>query len=71
MRNFTIMAEYLDGHVRLMESSKDYVVATEDNKYLLNEIGDRLLEDGLIISYQILELIGQPVTLEKEEQNEH
>jgi hypothetical protein len=69
MRKYTIMAEYLDHKVRLMESSKDYVVATEDNKYLLNEIGDRLLEDGLIISYQILELIGQPVTLEKT--NEH
>lgn len=67
MRKFTIMAEYLDRKVRLMESSKDYVVATEENKYLLNEIGDRLLEDGLIISYQVLELIGQPVTLEKQD----
>ena len=63
MRKFTIMAEYRDGKVRLMESSKDYVIADEDNRYLLNEIGDRLLEDGLITSYQILELIGSPVTL--------
>lgn len=64
MRKFTIMAMYLDGRVRLMESSKDYVIADEDNKYLLNEIGDRLLEDNLITSYQILELIGSPVTKE-------
>ena len=62
MRNFTIMAQYLDGKVRLMESSKDYVVATEENKHLLNEIGDRLLDEGLIISYHILELVGSPVT---------
>jgi hypothetical protein len=63
MRKFTIMAQYLDGKVRLMESSKDYVVADEANQHLLNEIGNRLLEDGLITSYQILELIGSPVTL--------
>lgn len=63
MRQFTIMAVYLDGKARLMESSKDYVIASEENRYLLNEIGDRLLQDGLILSYQILELIGSPVTL--------
>lgn len=62
MRKFTIMAEYLDGRVRLMKSSKDYVVADEDSMHLLNEIGDRLLEANLIRSYQILELIGSPVT---------
>ena len=62
MRNFTIMAEYLDGHVRLMNTDKDYLVADEENRYLLNELGDSLLEDDLIKSYQILELIGSPVS---------
>lgn len=61
MRKFTIMAQYLDGKVRLMESSKDYVIADEENQHLLNEIGDRLLEADLITSYQILELIGSPI----------
>lgn len=67
MRNFTIMAEYLDGHVRLMHTDKDYLIANEDNLHLLNDLGNRMLEDGLIISYQILELIGHPVTLENQD----
>jgi hypothetical protein len=62
MRNFTIMAEYLDGHVRLMCTDKDYLLAKEDSVHLLSELGDRMLEEGLIISYQILELIGSPVS---------
>lgn len=62
MRHFTIMAEHLDGRVRLMHTDKDYLLAEEDSVYLLNELGDRMLEEGLIISYQILELVGSPVS---------
>jgi hypothetical protein len=56
------MAEHLDGRVRLMHTDKDYLLAEEDSVYLLNELGDRMLEEGLIISYQILELVGSPVS---------
>jgi len=63
MRKFTIMAEYLDGHVRLMHTDKDYLIADEENIQYLRELGDRLLEAGSITSYHILELIGSPVVL--------
>jgi hypothetical protein len=62
MRKFTIMAEYLDGHVRLMSTDKDYLIADEENVQYLRELGDRLLEAGSINSYHILELVGSPVS---------
>ena len=62
MRKFTIMAEYLDGHVRLMHTDKDYLIADEENIQYLRELGDRMLDEEMILSYHILELIGSPVS---------
>jgi hypothetical protein len=56
------MAEYLDGHVRLMHTDKDYLIADEENIQYLRELGDRMLEEDMITSYHVLELIGSPVS---------
>jgi len=37
------------------------IIAFEENIHVLNELGDRLLEENIIIGYQIVTPIGLPV----------
>jgi hypothetical protein len=63
MNNFILMVEYLDGSVVLASLGKkdSYLLATEENKQYLIEIGNKLLDDNLIKSYQLATLYGPPV----------
>ena len=63
MNNFILMVEYLDGSVVLASLGKkgSYLLATEENKQYLIEIGNKFLDDNLIKSYQLAALYGPPV----------
>ena len=63
MNNFILMVEYLDGSVVLASLGKkgSYLLATEENKQYLIEIGNKFLDDNLIKSYQLATLYGPPV----------
>jgi len=66
MSTYILLIEYHDGTVIIAKGSdgKSHIVAREGNQYLLREIGDRLLDDNLIASYQLAVMVGEPVTAE-------
>lgn len=58
---YILLFQYPDGSVDLARGKDGkYIAAEEGNQYLLREIGDRILEDGLIEAYQIALLSGFP-----------
>jgi hypothetical protein len=59
---FMLLIEHLDGDVAIAKGADNkIVISTEENVYLLNELGDRLLDDDIIKGYQIVTSIGSPV----------
>lgn len=59
---FMLHIEYHNGKVDIARCADDkLVVSTEENVYLLNELGDRLLDENIITGYQIVSPIGMPV----------
>ena len=52
---YMLLLEFAGGNVQLAKGNDGkHVVAFEGNQYLLNEIGDRLLEHDLIVGYQLI-----------------
>jgi hypothetical protein len=59
---FMMHIEYNNGEVDIAKGADGkLVVSTEENVYLLNELGDRLLDENNIRGYQIVSPIGMPV----------
>lgn len=59
---FMMHIEYHNGEVDIAKGADGkLVVSTEENVYLLNELGDRLLDENIIKGYQIVSPIGMPV----------
>lgn len=59
---FMMHIEYNNGEVDIAKGADGkLVVSTEENVYLLNELGDRLLDENIIKGYQIVSPIGMPV----------
>ena len=57
-----LLVEFHNGDVEIVKvGGNKIVVATEENVYLLNELGDRLLDENIIAGYQIVAPIGDPV----------
>lgn len=62
IKMFMLLIEYPTGEVELAKARDEkHIVSTEENIYLLNELGDSLLEKGSIAGYQILGTEGSPV----------
>lgn len=59
---YMLLMEYIDGDVEIVKRNElgSPVVAIEGNQYLLREIGDKLLEKGRIIGYQLVKTISAP-----------
>jgi len=59
---YMLLLEYADGDIQLAkrEERKGPLIATEQNQYLLREIGDRLLRNKLIIGYQLAKTLTVP-----------
>ena len=65
MSQYTLLI-CINGNLSLATSGNGkHVVATEDNAYLLNEMGDRLIESGVIEGYQLAKLMP-PVIKEQD-----
>ena len=59
---FMMHIEYHNGEVDIAKGADGkLVVSTEENVYLLNELGDRLIDENIIKGYQIVSPIGMPV----------
>ena len=59
---FMMHIEYHTGEVDIAKGADGkLVVSTEENVYLLNELGDRLLDENIIKGYQIVSPCGLPV----------
>lgn len=59
---FMMHIEYHNGEVDIAKGADGkLVVSTEENVYLLNELGDRLIDENIIKGYQIVSPIGTPV----------
>jgi hypothetical protein len=62
---YTLLVEQTNGVVTLATTTDGkHLVAQEGNQYLLREVGDSLLKDNVISSYQLALLCGYPTTLE-------
>jgi hypothetical protein len=59
---YMLLLEKADGTITLAKAKdeKGPMVATVDNMYLLQEMGDRLLESKEIIGYQLAKTITYP-----------
>lgn len=59
---FMMHIEYHNGEVDIAKGADGkLVISTEENVYLLNELGDRLIDENIIKGYQIVSPIGMPV----------
>lgn len=60
---YMLMIERNGGEITLAttEDRAKLVMATEENKHLLEAIGDRLLKQDLIIGYQVIMTVSPPV----------
>lgn len=59
---FMLHVEFHNGDVDIAKGADNkIVVSSEENLYLLNELGDRLLDENIIKGYQIVTPIGGPV----------
>ena len=71
-RVYVLMIEYVGGNLQLAKSgdqnSGKIVVAREGNQHLLREIGDKLMDDKLIVGYQVLVTFEPPVRCYEVEQ---
>lgn len=64
MSAYILLIEKLDGIVELATGRDGrYLTAIGENNYLLREVGDRLLEQKVILSYQLAILSAAPKTL--------
>jgi len=62
---YTLLIERNSGEVVLATTTDGkHLIAQEGNQYLLREVGDSLLKDNIIVSYQLALLCGYPTTLE-------
>ena len=60
--SYILLLERAGEQVQLATGSNNkYVVAREGNDYLLHEIGQSLMDDGIIVGYQLAQLVGAPV----------
>lgn len=68
MTSYILLVQYTQSSgVTLCSSDKEgkkYLMATEENKHLLVEIATRLMEDGLLYSWQLAQFVGSPVFAE-------
>ena len=68
MTSYILLVQYTQSSgVKLCSSDKEgkkYLMATEENKHLLVEIATRLMEDGLLYSWQLAQFVGSPVFAE-------
>ena len=68
MTSYILLVQYTQSSgVTLCSSDKEgkkYLMATEKNKHLLVEIATRLMEDGLLYSWQLAQFVGSPVFAE-------
>jgi len=63
---FLLMIEKEDGEVSIAKTKRTsnvdkIVVASEENKHLLYVVGSKLLDEKLIVGYQVLQTSGPPV----------
>lgn len=62
---YTLLIEYRSGTVVLANGENGkYIVAREENKHLLNEIGNKLVKENIIVAYQLVKLIGDRIDLQ-------
>ncbi len=62
MTVYLLLLELPDGRLRVSQGRDDApIVAVEGNQYLLIEMGDRLIEEGCVVGYQLLKTAGEPV----------
>lgn len=62
---YTLLIQLKTGVVVLATTPEGkHLIAQEGNQYLLREVGDSLLKDNIIVSYQLALLCGYPTTLE-------
>ena len=62
MKIYLLLLEMHDDTVEVARGKNGGpVVAVEGNQYLLSEIGNRLLEEGVIKGHQLLVSAGPPV----------
>lgn len=62
---YVMMYERLDGDLQIAKNGSSrgnkIVIAIEGNQHCLNQIGDGLLADDLILGYQILKTVAAPI----------
>jgi hypothetical protein len=64
-KHFVLMLQYADGSLVVAQGkNNNEIVALPGNEYLLQEMGERLLEKGLITAYQLAIPFGFPVKKE-------
>lgn len=63
MSQYTMLLEYTTGKVAILPGTegKTHGLATQENLHLLHKMGEQLLKEEVILSYQILKVHGLPI----------
>jgi hypothetical protein len=58
-----LLRQHDKSYIVAVGKDNQYIVAFEGNQHLLEEMGQRLLEEGLITAYQLATIAGPAYTL--------
>jgi len=61
-----LLVETPDGHLKLADVGPDFdnkvLMGNMEDLLLVEMVGNRLLNEGVIVSYQLLQTVGSPIT---------